>query len=329
MQLLLDTNGLSLSKLNASFHIRHKEKGTRLISPHKITSIAVLRDCNISSAAIRLAVKHQIPITFYTAYGKAEAAVYSASYANIASIRRRQVTAAESAEASSMVVQWFALKTEGQILHLQQLVLDEKGKTEAIQFLQKQLEQMQQHKDKALSMARSSLLGIEGTAARKYWQTISAALPPDWRFEGRSRQPALDPFNCMLNYLYGMTYNVVENAIRAAGLDPYFGFFHVDMHQRPTLVYDLMEPFRPWIDQYLTKTILLNAKPLATHFETKENGLWLSKEGRKVLIPGYNEFMQEKINWQQYNTSRKNHIHRFTVLLAQQFKDGKTLPDLL
>jgi CRISPR-associated protein Cas1 len=322
MQLLLDSNGLTLSKRNGSFHVSHKTHGRRLISPHRITSIAVVRDCLISTAALRLAAKHQIPVHFCTATGKAEASLYGAGYTNIATLRRQQVLWATASKSTDLVVQWFGLKTDHQVQHLQELKsINGETKAGTIAFLKKQYLKMQQLKDRPVDEVRGSLLGLEGSAANAYWKAVSGSLPVAWQFNGRSRRPAVDYFNCVLNYLYGMTYNLVENAIRGAGLDPYFGFFHVDGHQRPTLVYDMIESFRPWVDGFLTELILQQSIFVNTHFVEKKNGWWLSKIGRKHYIPLFNDFMAARIEWQNYQTTRKNHIHRFAGLLAKQLKE--------
>lgn len=321
MQLILDTNGLTLSKRNESFYIRHKTKGRRLISPHRVSSIAVIRDCLISTAALRLAAKHRIPIHFCTTTGKAEAAVYSAKYDNLTTLRRTQVLWGLDQRGTKLVVEWFDLKTKHQIQHLQQLAnLDLTAQQAAIQFLIQQQSKISLLVDQTVTSVRGTMLGLEGSAAKHYWQTVSIALPADWQFNGRSRRPAMDYFNCVLNYLYGMTYNLVENAIRGVGLDPYFGFFHVDGHGRPTLVYDMIEPFRPWVDGFLTDCIKVSPNLRPSHFQKEKEGWWLSKEGRKYFIPKFNDYMAEPIIWQGYNTSRKNHIHRLASQLAQQLK---------
>ncbi|MEM1123772.1 MAG: CRISPR-associated endonuclease Cas1, partial [Bacteroidota bacterium] len=90
MQLVLDTNGLSLKKRNNSFWIVSK-KHRRVISPHRVSSIAVIRDCLISTAAMRLAIKHKIPIFLFNYAGKAEGSLWSPYFGSIATIRRNQL----------------------------------------------------------------------------------------------------------------------------------------------------------------------------------------------------------------------------------------------
>ena len=60
--------------------------------------------------------------------------------------------------------------------------------------------------DETVNNVRNSLLGYEGTAGRVYFETLGKLIPEKYAFESRSRNPALDPFNCMLNYAYGILY---------------------------------------------------------------------------------------------------------------------------
>ena len=322
MQLVLDTNGLKLTKRNRSFYVQHKSKGRRMISPHRITSIAVVADCLISTAALRLAGKHSIPVHFCQRNGRAEASVYSTGYGSIATLRRRQILMADTENATALIVQLFGWKTAGQIEHLRSLA-DKTKETES--YLSQQYQKMRKLLPGRLDDLRSSLLGLEGSSGRAYWQTMGRVVPANWMFTGRSRQPARDAFNSMLNYCYGITYNVVEGAIHNAGLDPFLGFFHTDEYQRPTLTYDLIEPFRPWVDQFITELTAQHPLPAQTWFTTSGEGIWLSKRGRKFVVPQYNDFLAERLTWRSYTTNRRNHIYRFIRQFAQAIRNGEHL----
>ena len=104
MQLVLNTNGLTVKKRNNAFYIIGKE-GRRLISPKRVTSIAVTADCLLSAAAIRLAAQHKIPIYFFNRSGMADARLWAANFGSIATIRRRQVLLAETPEATQKMRQ--------------------------------------------------------------------------------------------------------------------------------------------------------------------------------------------------------------------------------
>src|SRR5207253_5967923 len=92
-----------------------------------------------------------------------------------------------------------------------------------------------------LDELRGSLMGLEGVAGREYFAALSLALPERFRFQGRSRSPARDEFNCFLNYAYGVLYSLVERACLLSGLDPCIGLMHTDNYNKPSLVFDLIE----------------------------------------------------------------------------------------
>ena len=77
-----------------------------------------------------------------------------------------------------------------------------------------------------LEAVRSRVLGVEGNGGRVYFSTLSEALPERYQFNGRSRNPAKDFFNCLLNYGYGVLYSLVEHGCILAGLDLYRPFAH-------------------------------------------------------------------------------------------------------
>jgi CRISPR-associated protein Cas1 len=97
---------------------------------------------------------------------------------------------------------------------------------------------------------RGTLMGLEGTGGRMYWQRIGDMLPDELGFTGRSYQGAPDAVNAALNYGYGILYTHVWGAAMNAGLEPFAGFLHVDRSGKPSMVLDLVEEFRqPVVDR--------------------------------------------------------------------------------
>ena len=68
--------------------------------------------------------------------------------------------------------------------------------------------------DGTLDEVRNRLMTLEGRAGRIYWTSINLLLPERFRFRTRSRNPAKDEFNCLLNYSYGVLYGTVDRAGR-------------------------------------------------------------------------------------------------------------------
>ena len=94
-----------------------------------------------------------------------------------------------------------------------------------------------------------SLRGIEGAAAAAYWRALKNLLAPEWKFEGRRKQPPPDPVNSLLSYGYTLMYYNLLTLVAARGLNPYAGFLHSPRNGHHALVSDLMEEFRgPVVD---------------------------------------------------------------------------------
>jgi CRISPR/Cas system-associated endonuclease Cas1 len=83
-------------------------------------------------------------------------------------------------------------------------------------------------------------------------------VPDHWRTYDTRKSPlsgsqrlAANPINAILNYLYAVLESEARLAAAALGLDPGFGFIHVDTPARDSLACDLMESVRPQVDAYV------------------------------------------------------------------------------
>lgn len=101
-----------------------------------------------------------------------------------------------------------------------------------------------------IDAARQTLMGIEGSAGRQYWEAVKVIIGERAEFMGREHRGATDRVNALLNYGYGILYAQVWGAVVNAGLEPFAGFLHVDRPGKPSLVLDLTEEFRqPVVDR--------------------------------------------------------------------------------
>jgi CRISPR-associated protein Cas1 len=94
-----------------------------------------------------------------------------------------------------------------------------------------------------------ALRGVEGAAARVVFGVFGSGLKhPAFSFTRRSRRPPRDPVNAVLSFLYTLLTVEVDQAVRAAGLDPGVGFLHETGRGRPACALDLCEEWRPLVD---------------------------------------------------------------------------------
>lgn len=82
----------------------------------------------------------------------------------------------------------------------------------------------------------------EARAAAYYWNNIFPFLP-DFR-RGREENPP----NNILNYGYAILRAIVARALVSSGLMPTFGIHHCNRYNAYCLADDIMEPYRPYVD---------------------------------------------------------------------------------
>lgn len=320
MQLILDTYDVTLRSRQGSFLVSAGEE-KRLISPHRISSIAALSRCTLSSAAVLLAVEHGIPIIFIDECGDPEARIWSTRLSSRADIRRAQVVFALSEELLPWAVSLFRLKAKGQMENLQWgSGVSGKAAVDALKTITQLSEQLGEVKTgDDLSAAIAWMMGKEGAMANAYWKTWGSMAPSGFEFSGRSRRPSEDMYNAVLNYVYGMLYNTVESAAISAGLDPMLGVIHADQFGEATLGFDLIEPFRPLADRMVMK-LFYDSVLDNRHFEFRDKGgVWVNRSGRFLIIPAFNDWLETK---HEFGAEGMNTINNHLFTFAGRFAAG-------
>lgn len=134
----------------------------------------------------------------------------------------------------------------------------------------------------------------------------------------RTRRPAKDPLNALLNYGYGMLYAEVESAALSAGLDPQLGVLHEEEYNRPAFVFDAIEQFRPWVDR-LVAELAIEGEIGSDWFRKKDNGIWLRGKGKKNFIEAWYEMINTPAEYKGRNIKNKDLIQALMRTLAKSF----------
>ncbi len=133
--------------------------------------------------------------------------------------------------------------------------------------------------------------GIEGAAARAYYQGLATLFPPALGFTGRNRRPPRDPVNACLSLAYTLLHFEAVHAAHMAGLDPLLGFYHRPAFGRESLASDLIEPLRPHADAWVWH--LFRERALrAEQFGREGEACLLGKAGRETFYRRYEAFAQ-------------------------------------
>jgi CRISPR-associated protein Cas1 len=302
MQLVINTHGSYLKKNKNCFLIKNEDK-TFEVSADKVDSILITTSATITTDAVKFAVENNIDIIFLDYFGNPYGRVWHSKLGSTVQIRRRQLEISSQPDGFEMAKEWVIIKINNQIDFLKDL---KKNRPEKKDELQGYINKIEKLKDDLSATEgtpddmRGRLMGLEGMASKTYFESLSAIMPDMWKFTGRSRNPAVDEFNCLLNYGYGVLYSMVEKACIIAGLDPYVGFVHTDNYNKKSMVFDLIEMYRVHADRSVVN-LFSKKKIKKEYFDSIPNGLYLNKDGKTVLIQALNETFDKKISYQGRN----------------------------
>lgn len=141
------------------------------------------------------------------------------------------------------------------------------------------------------------LRGHEGLAARATFAWLQTQIRPDLRphFQAKRRgRGGPDRLNSLLNFGYYLSYTRLNGLVRAHGLNPYLGFLHDSLDDYETLVADLQELVRPFVDRLVIQ--LVNMGHIApSSFESTDNGLYLTKPAARTMAREFERAMGQRV----------------------------------
>ncbi|MCQ2402100.1 MAG: CRISPR-associated endonuclease Cas1 [Lentisphaeria bacterium] len=148
--------------------------------------------------------------------------------------------------------------------------------------------------------AYESLLGLEGSVARLYFENFTQMLKNknslgEFHLDGRNRRPPMDPLNALLSFGYSLLVKETTVSLIGEGLDPWWGLYHRPKHGKPALALDLMEEFRPVIVDSAIITLINNEQISPNDFLVSTSGCSLKDTARKKLIAAFEQRLDQMI----------------------------------
>lgn len=278
-----------------------------------VSHVAAFGNVDVGSAVLRACFDAGIPVLWLTAGGWLSGFAHAAASKNVL-VRMRQHRAAAIGGgdvAAAMVA--------GKLRNQRTLLRRHGG--EAARVAVGQLAELA----KAAEQERvsESLLGIEGTGARIYFERFGALLRGGgpgtaFAFEERNRRPPRDPVNALLSFVYALLTKDAVIAALAAGLDPYVGLYHRPGFGRPALALDLMEEMRPLVGDSTVLMAINNGEVGERDFVTRAGGVALTPEARRKVIAAYERRMKTELRHPLfgYRTSYRRALEIQARLLA-------------
>jgi len=268
------------------------------IPAHTIDSVVCFGVMTVSTPLIAFCSERAISLAFLSEQGRFWGQVHGKLTGNVL-LRRRQHAALEDMLQARSLARSFLLgklSNSRNTLLRSRRELTEAGSRERL--LQAANCQTALSRDMQEAISLDELRGLEGVAASSYFSVFDDMIrtdDPGWHFNVRSRRPAQNATNALLNYTYALLRNEIVSALSAVGFDPAVGYLHALRPGRPALALDMMEELRsPLCDRFVLT--LINRKQVGLHdFDNHASEFLLTDKARKTVVTAWQTRKQETL----------------------------------
>jgi CRISPR-associated protein Cas1 len=156
-----------------------------------------------------------------------------------------------------------------------------------LEYLNKEIEIEQTIKSIELAQEIDTLLGIEGTFAKKYFKEYFSLFSKEFQPKTRTKHPPLDPLNAILSYWYNLYYHIISVKLLSYGFEPTISYLHTPFRTHNALASDILEVFRAQINHAVYG--IFNNSLLSMDDFAKKGGVYLKWSGRTKV---WSEFVK-------------------------------------
>ncbi|MDA1094751.1 MAG: CRISPR-associated endonuclease Cas1 [Acidobacteria bacterium] len=282
--------GMTVGKSGEVLQIREKKALVQEARINAISAVNLFGNVHLTASAIEALCFAEKPIAHFSFGGWFYGLTQGLGLKNVYLRRDQFDRAADPDFCIDVAREFVASKIRNQRTLLQRNHIEPSARA---------LKQLKAHAASAAACTEMDrLLGLEGTAARVYFEQFQGLLKADdglgvmgFSFEHRNRRPPRDPVNAMLSLAYSFLTRDFTIVCHTIGFDPFMGFYHQLRFGRPALALDLMEEFRPLVADSVVITAINGRMVAPDDFISAGGSVTLSKRGRTGLIRAYEQRM--------------------------------------
>lgn len=271
------------------------EEAKQTVPIQEIDAMVIHGYGQVTTQAIHLCASHGVAIEWLTTGGRFAAGT-TATHGRVHQ-RIRQYQALTQPDLCLRLARHLVhAKIESQLRYVLRCTRGEPDRREQCQSPIETMRQSLRQVDTANSA--DSLRGLEGIAAKNYFQTlgvvVNSTVAEELRPSGRSKHPPADRFNAILSFGYSLLHGLVHRSLVAVGLEPAFGFFHRPRSAAHPLVLDVMELFRtPIWDIPVVGSLNRGQWDAKLDFAISPGRVWLSDAGRRKAVALFESRLNE------------------------------------
>lgn len=283
-------HGLSVHKSDEVLKIRDRDGVVQEARLHDISQVNIVGNVSLTSGAVQALCWSEKPIAYFSTGHWFYGLTTGMGLKNVFLRRDQFERAGEGLFCLQVARDIVATKIRNQRTLLQRNHVEPPARA---------LAQLRAFADAAQRTSDiEALLGVEGSAARVYFEHFAGMLKvedesekPAFDFNGRNRRPPRDPVNALLSLGYSLLVRDLTVVCHAIGFDPFMGFYHQPRFGRPALALDLMEGFRPLVADSAVLTAINGRMVKPEDFVRAGDAVALSPAGRKGFIRAYEQRM--------------------------------------
>jgi CRISPR-associated protein Cas1 len=209
-----------------------------------VEQVVVMGNIQVTTPAVALLLQREVDVVYLSSRGKFRGRLMTTG-SRFAKLRHRQLRLMGDREKTLAIARAIV---EAKLIN-QAHLLQTLGLRQTVRAIRRDARKA------GRASGVESLRGHEGAAGARYFAALKELIPGGWGFERRIYHPPTDRVNAMLSLGYTLLLKDTTAAVQLVGLDPFLGFFHAIDYGRPSLVLDLMEPFRPLVDDVVLRII--------------------------------------------------------------------------
>lgn len=226
MKLLLDGYNKTMHKTDNHIVIKDKDEVIFDDLAEKIDNITILGKGYVTFDALSLLSKNNANIISITYDNQINYIIHNINSQTTVTLLKKQVYYSDSFHSLITSKEIIKSKIKNQMYTLKTLNKNKEDLEikENILKLEENILKVDE------TNTKNEIRGIEGISSQIYWSSIKNIIPSEYNFENRSKKPATDLFNAMLNYGYAILSSQITIKILEAGLNPDIGLLHADLN---------------------------------------------------------------------------------------------------
>lgn len=283
------TEGTYIHCENDTITFEMKNGTKQKLAYHVIDSIIIFYNTTLSSYVMYECSKHQIVISYISAYGRYLGSFIGEISGNVL-LRKKQFDMIDDIKSVDLVRNILGAKIHNSIWTLQYFGHHNENR----EYIKEISDELRDYINDLKDMKNiDDMRLLEAKAASRYFSVFDLLLKSgcDMIFDKRTKRPPLNKINALLSYLYSMMTNVCCSALMSRGLDSECGYLHTLRSGRNSLACDLVEEFRSCVVDRFVITVVNRKEIVSEDFEENVHGIRLTDDGRRKLLQKWDNYL--------------------------------------